>query len=224
MLCSFAKNRFNAVKLLFPLIVFFVLAGCTQTTNGLGGVDAILTAEQQQTKIAAARKRAAADRKKRREDFQKKREERRKLQRGEKTADKKEKKVASKTKKKPKRAKVKIRSIKGTKYAYVGGRSRGIQVNAPWKCVPNRLKIVLRQVSKKFGKVVVNSTHRSRRHNRRVGGRRGSYHLRCQAVDFRVKGRTRGLTRWLANHPYVGGYNRYPSGYYHIDTGPKRTW
>jgi uncharacterized protein YcbK (DUF882 family) len=30
--------------------------------------------------------------------------------------------------------------------------------------------------------------------------------------------------RFLARMPGVGGYNRYPSGFYHIDNGPKRTW
>jgi len=108
------------------------------------------------------------------------------------------------------------------KSAYTGGRR--ISLNAPWKCVPGRLKSVIAQVSRKFGPVVINSTYRSARKNRLVGGKKKSYHKKCQAVDFRVRGRTRGLTRWLARHPKVGGWKRYRSGFYHIDTGPKRTW
>ena len=108
--------------------------------------------------------------------------------------------------------------------SFAGSRGRGITKNAPWNCVPGRLKSVIAQVSRKFGPVVINSTHRSRSYNRRVGGKRRSYHLSCNAVDFRVRGRTRGLTRWLARHPKVGGYKRYAGGFYHIDTGPKRTW
>ncbi len=134
-------------------------------------------------------------------------------------------KLSRKTKSRLKRnAKRRIKRVKKSTYAYVGGRSKGISKHAPWRCVPGRLKKVISQISRKYGRVVINSTHRSRRHNRRVGGKRRSYHLRCRAIDFRVRGRTRGLTRWLAHHPLVGGYKRYRSGYYHIDTGPRRTW
>lgn len=124
------------------------------------------------------------------------------------------KKVAKKSKK----------SVKRTKHAFVGGSSKGIAINAPWKCVPKRLKIVVDQVSRKFGKVRVNSTHRSRAHNRRVGGKSRSYHLRCQAVDFSLYGSKRGLYKFLRNHPFVGGFKVYPGGHIHIDTGPRRTW
>lgn len=104
------------------------------------------------------------------------------------------------------------------------GKSSGVTLNAPWKCVPNKLKVVINQVSRKFGHVTINSTHRSRRKNRRVGGARRSWHIGCRAVDFRVRGRSRGLYRWLRNHPNVGGLKRYRSGFYHIDIGPRRSW
>ena len=94
----------------------------------------------------------------------------------------------------------------------------------PWDCLPDHLKAVLGQVVEKWGPVTVNSTHRSRRHNRRVGGRSRSYHLRCQAVDFRVNAPTPGMVAWLRDHPMIGGYKKYPSGYVHIDVGPRRTW
>lgn len=99
-----------------------------------------------------------------------------------------------------------------------------ITYNASWKCVPKKLKSVIYQVSKKFGHVTVNSTSRSRRKNRRIGGAKRSWHIGCRAVDFRVKGRTRGLYRWLRRHPNVGGLKRYRSGFYHIDIGPRRSW
>lgn len=99
-----------------------------------------------------------------------------------------------------------------------------IKLNANWKCVPGKLKTVIVQASKKFGPVVVNSTNRSRRKNRRIGGAKHSWHIGCRAVDFRVKGNTRGLYSWLRRHPNVGGLKRYRSGFYHIDIGPRRSW
>lgn len=103
-------------------------------------------------------------------------------------------------------------------------KSGRIKFNASWKCVPRKLKTVIYQVSQKFGPVIVNSTNRSRRKNRRIGGAKKSWHIGCRAVDFRVKGRTRGLYSWLRKHPNVGGLKRYRSGFYHIDIGPRRSW
>ncbi|MDZ7822898.1 MAG: D-Ala-D-Ala carboxypeptidase family metallohydrolase [Ahrensia sp.] len=99
-----------------------------------------------------------------------------------------------------------------------------IHFNAPSKCVPARLKSVLRNVAAKFGPITVNSTYRSPAKNRKIGGRSKSLHLSCAAVDFRVHGSTNGVLNYLKNHSQVGGYKRYRSGFYHIDTGPKRTW
>ncbi len=104
------------------------------------------------------------------------------------------------------------------------GRSSNITANAPWKCVPDSLKIVLNEVSHRYGPVTVNSTHRSRSKNRRVGGASHSYHLNCQAVDFRVKGNQSAVMKYLRSHPNVGGLKRYRSGFIHIDTGPRRSW
>ncbi len=95
---------------------------------------------------------------------------------------------------------------------------------APSNCVPSGLKAVLAQVSKKFGPITVNSTFRSTGKNRKIGGKEHSMHLSCRAVDFRVHGKSAGLMQWLAGNHSVGGYNRYPAGFYHIDNGPKRTW
>jgi uncharacterized protein YcbK (DUF882 family) len=99
-----------------------------------------------------------------------------------------------------------------------------IEFRAPANCVPASLKAVLSRVSAKYGPITVNSTYRSAGKNRKVGGKGHSMHLACRAVDFRVHGSSRGLMPWLAAQQAVGGYNRYPSGFYHIDNGPKRTW
>lgn len=99
-----------------------------------------------------------------------------------------------------------------------------IVFRAPTKCVPGSLIKVLKRVSAKYGPITVNSTFRARSKNRQVGGRGKSLHLSCRAVDFRVHGSSRGLVKFLLAHSEVGGFNRYPSGFYHIDNGPRRTW
>lgn len=99
-----------------------------------------------------------------------------------------------------------------------------IEYRAPAKCIPASLRGVLAKVSKRFGPITVNSTYRAPSKNRKIGGRGKSMHLSCRAVDFRVHGSTRGLVNFLLAQKAVGGYNRYPSGFYHIDNGPRRTW
>jgi uncharacterized protein YcbK (DUF882 family) len=99
-----------------------------------------------------------------------------------------------------------------------------IHYNAPEKCVPGQLKTVLKRVADKYGPITVNSTFRSPKHNRRIGGKKRSWHLKCAAVDFRVHAGTKGLLGFLQKQKGVGGYKRYKSGFYHIDIGPRRTW
>jgi uncharacterized protein YcbK (DUF882 family) len=99
-----------------------------------------------------------------------------------------------------------------------------VEYRAPAKCIPGSLRAVLARVSAKFGPITVNSTYRSPGKNRKAGGKGKSMHLSCRAVDFRVHGSTKGLTNYLLAQKEVGGYNRYPSGFYHIDNGPRRTW
>lgn len=91
-------------------------------------------------------------------------------------------------------------------------------------CVPWKLKRVLKRVSRIYGPVVVHSTHRWPLENRRKGGKPKSYHLRCSATDFSVPGYNGDLIEFLKAQREVGGYSRYPQGFYHIDTGPRRTW
>jgi uncharacterized protein YcbK (DUF882 family) len=99
-----------------------------------------------------------------------------------------------------------------------------VEYRAPANCVPGSLRSVLAKVSAKYGPITVNSTYRSPGKNRKAGGKRKSMHLSCRAVDFRAHGNSRGLMQFLAAQKEVGGLNRYPSGFYHIDNGPRRTW
>lgn len=102
-----------------------------------------------------------------------------------------------------------------------GGAGR-VQWVANSRCVPRRLRNAINYVARNFGRVRVNSTCRSRRHNRRVGGASRSYHLISQAADFRVFGNIGKAARYLRR--VVGGYKHYGRGLFHIDTGPRRTW
>ncbi|MEP1441642.1 MAG: D-Ala-D-Ala carboxypeptidase family metallohydrolase [Hyphomicrobiales bacterium] len=90
-------------------------------------------------------------------------------------------------------------------------------------CVPFRLRRVLNHTSRKFGRVTVTSTKREKSENRRKGGAKKSFHLRCQATDFTLKADRRKVLKFLKNHKGVGGYSSYVR-HYHIDTGPRRTW
>lgn len=91
-------------------------------------------------------------------------------------------------------------------------------------CVPRKLKRVLRNVSRRYGPVTVHSTKRWWFENWRKGGARNSLHLKCQAVDFSVRGDPASVVAYLKSQRAVGGYKYYSSGHYHIDTGPRRTW
>ena len=55
-------------------------------------------------------------------------------------------------------------------------------------------------------------------------GKPRSFHLSCRATDFSVAGDAGGVLDYLRSLPEVGGYARYPQGFFHIDTGPRRTW
>ena len=94
---------------------------------------------------------------------------------------------------------------------------------ASGSCLPGQLKSVIAEVSQ-YGRVVVSSTGRSAGHNRAVGGASKSYHLNCQAADFRVHGNVASAASFLRNHGSVGGFHHYGGGLFHIDTGPKRSW
>lgn len=87
-------------------------------------------------------------------------------------------------------------------------------------CLPPRLKLILDKIADRFGAVKVTSTWRPP-----WRARRGSYHKRCEAMDFRVPGmRPRTVLEWARALPEVGGNKVYWNGLIHIDTGPRRPW
>jgi uncharacterized protein YcbK (DUF882 family) len=94
-------------------------------------------------------------------------------------------------------------------------------------CFPPRLVRILRDVERHFkAPVIVTSGYRTPRHNRRVGGVRGSMHLQCKAADIKVPGVSKKrLHTYLMRHPKRGGvglYRRWET--VHIDVGRKRNW
>lgn len=87
-------------------------------------------------------------------------------------------------------------------------------------CLPPVLKGILGKIADKYGAVKVTSTWRPP-----WRARRGSYHKRCEAMDFRVPGvRPRTVLEWARALPEVGGHKVYWNGLIHIDTGPRRPW
>ncbi|MFM1813531.1 MAG: hypothetical protein RLZ98_226 [Pseudomonadota bacterium] len=101
-----------------------------------------------------------------------------------------------------------------------GGGGGKIVWQAPSKCLNGSLRNVIAAVAANYGRVRVNSTCRSKRHNRRVGGARRSYHLTGDAADIRIFGNWRRAAVYLRSA--VGGYKHYGGGRFHIDTGPRR--
>lgn len=101
-------------------------------------------------------------------------------------------------------------------------RSRGIIWAANPRCLNKKLKSSIEHVANNWGLVRVNSTCRSRKHNRRVGGSKHSYHLTGNAADIRIWGNVRAAARYLRK--VSGGYKHYGGGLFHIDTGPQRSW
>jgi uncharacterized protein YcbK (DUF882 family) len=90
-----------------------------------------------------------------------------------------------------------------------------------------RLVSVLYQVERNFGRrAIVVSGCRSKTHNRRIGGARESYHLRCMAADIIVPGVAKHrLWRYLLRHSGRGGLGTYcRSAFVHVDVGPRREW
>jgi uncharacterized protein YcbK (DUF882 family) len=90
-----------------------------------------------------------------------------------------------------------------------------------------RLVSLLWQIERHFqSSIEVISGCRSRTHNRRIGGARESWHLRCMAADVKVKGvNKRQVARYAASLPGRGGIGTYcHDSNVHIDLGPRREW
>ncbi|MGQ0484511.1 MAG: YcbK family protein [Hyphomicrobiales bacterium] len=90
-----------------------------------------------------------------------------------------------------------------------------------------RLVSLLSAVERHFGKpVTVTSGCRSFRTNRRAGGARRSFHLRCMAADIRVAGVSEAqVLRYVRKLPGRGGVGTYcRNSVVHLDIGPHREW
>lgn len=88
-------------------------------------------------------------------------------------------------------------------------------------CLPGVLKQRLAQISSKFGRPRIISTHR--RGARIAGTGRRSYHASCRAVDFKPpSGKYRQVVAWLKSN-HGGGVGTYSCGMHHIhiDNGPR---
>jgi peptidase M15-like protein len=86
---------------------------------------------------------------------------------------------------------------------------------------------LLFDVERHFRKpVTIISGCRSYKHNRRVGGARKSYHLRCMAADIEVAGVSESrVLRFVSKMPGRGGVGTYcRNSMVHVDVGPRRNW
>jgi uncharacterized protein YcbK (DUF882 family) len=118
------------------------------------------------------------------------------------------------------------------RFVFVVGLSLGLfAVQAPVQAgtsgLNSKLKVALAQIGAHYGRpVLVTSGCRSSAVNRRVGGRKGSYHLRCMAADIKVPGvGERQLLAYVKRMPIVGGVGTYcGNSIVHVDVGPKRQW
>ncbi len=139
----------------------------------------------------------------------------------------KNRKTKKKNKKSVKVAAVDLRYVdlpKNTKSVAASKTGGNVRWVASSSCLNARLKSIIYEVASKFGRVTVNSTCRSKKHNRRVGGAKRSKHLTGNAVDFRIHGKYGAAYAFLKKRSGVGGYKHYGGGLFHIDTGPRRTW
>ncbi len=91
-------------------------------------------------------------------------------------------------------------------------------------CLNGTLRGIVGSLASNFGPVTVNSTCRSKSHNRSVGGAPKSYHLDGEAVDFRIHSNISAAYASLRDNGNVGGLKHYGGGLFHIDTGPRRSW
>jgi zinc D-Ala-D-Ala carboxypeptidase len=73
------------------------------------------------------------------------------------------------------------------------------------------------------GPLIINSAHRCRTHNRRVGGVSNSLHLTKIAVDIALAGHDRAQ---LIRAAQQAGFSGFGLGrtFLHLDRGPKRCW
>ncbi len=94
-------------------------------------------------------------------------------------------------------------------------------------CFPKKLLAILQSVKNKYDtKPIISSGFRSKIYNKRVGGAKHSYHIKCQAADIEIPGVSKyELGKYLKTLPNVGGVGIYEcSKPVHVDIGPRRNW
>jgi hypothetical protein len=93
-----------------------------------------------------------------------------------------------------------------------------------------RLYTAMQKISRHFGKPLeIESAYRSpaynaalRKRSKRVA--KNSYHMKCAAIDFRIRGVSiKATAKYAATLKEVGGIGTYRS-WVHIDTGRRRYW
>ena len=84
----------------------------------------------------------------------------------------------------------------------------------------------LQRLRTRLGKpMLITSAYRSPEHNAKVGGAKGSYHLKGVAFDVQIANHDPVEFEKAARAEGFKGFGYYPkSGFMHIDTGPARTW
>lgn len=115
-----------------------------------------------------------------------------------------------------------------TSRAMRGGRAGALQKQTgavSTSCFPASLVNVLDRMRVHFGApVIVTSGYRSPSANRRAGGARGSYHMRCQAADVQIAGvAPSAIMRFARAQAEVGGVGAYRhTRSVHVDVGGRK--
>lgn len=84
----------------------------------------------------------------------------------------------------------------------------------------------LQELRDKLGvPIIVTSAYRSPEHNKKVGGAKGSYHMKGVAFDIRMDNHDPDVFEIAAREVGFRGFGYYPKqGFMHIDLGPERVW
>lgn len=109
----------------------------------------------------------------------------------------------------------------------IAGEAPGGEKRQSRRGLDSRLQRLLLQIESHFQRpVIISSGCRSTYKNRRVGGARKSYHLRCMAADIKMAGVSEGtLLRFVSRLPGRGGVGTYcRNSIVHVDVGPRRNW
>lgn len=94
-------------------------------------------------------------------------------------------------------------------------------------CIKPALVRAIKSVEAHYGRsAVVTSGYRPAKHNRAIGGRRGSLHTTCEAVDIQIPGVSKWeLANFLRARPDRGGVGTYcHTESVHLDIGEARDW